>query len=126
MSDFSINANIYNVSKKFLELINHFMVKVNYDPHNLPDELLNKVRTFIAELINDENTKPDRYMIRMILDRAYRKKNSNAKVILSSIQSKLENKEKIRADELKELSEIAKVLNRECDSAYERMRIQRR
>ena len=50
MSDVGLNSNIYDISSRYLEILNRFLVEANYDSTTVPPELTDELQIFLQQL----------------------------------------------------------------------------
>ena len=121
MSDIGLNSTIYQVSNKYLELLNNFLVDVNYSPEKISQRNAAAIATMINKLL-DKNSKDFQIqVIHVIIDRYFRSKRQNTKRILEYILKKLRNKEYTDKKVVSNISAIATALDDECDTTFSRM-----
>lgn len=118
MSDLGLNANIYEVTKKYLDLVNDFLLGIRNEEGDT--ETRDKLISFLKKLDEEDNIEPHIQMVSVILDRHFDKRRKKFTNLLDQTLSELENTEVNNKLE-KDLEKIANALNEECVEALSRM-----
>lgn len=127
MSEVGLNSNIYDISNKYLEILNHFLVEANYHPTTVTLQSTEEVQSFLRQLSDPLNTNFQIQMVTQIIH-VYLKKhlrNQAPEVFLQHLMSFFEHQKGADPESLQKLELLAEALNEECDHAYSRIRFSR-
>jgi hypothetical protein len=125
MSEVGLNSNIYDVSSKYLGILNRFLVEANYDPSSVPTDSTKKVHAFLRQLLDKSNRDFQVQMVDQII-RAYLQKHrgkEKAEEFLKRLLHYFDQHAGTDADALQRISLLTEALDEECDEAFSRMRL---
>ncbi len=125
MSEVGLNSNIYDVSSKYLGILNRFLVEANYDPSSVPTDSIKKVHAFLRQLLDKSNRDFQVQMVDQII-RAYLQKHQGkekAEEFLNRLLHYFDQNTGTDTDALQRISLLTEALDEECDEAFSRMRL---
>lgn len=121
MSNVGLNASIYHTTRNYMDLLNHFLVDVNYSHelnHHVEPEM---VLTFLKTLLNKDLPDPTLKLVRSVFQSYYENHHRDIVPAINLITTKLENNQ-IDRDTVHELEDLIEVLKTECDESYARLK----
>jgi len=121
MSDISLNANVYQVSKRYYMILEQFLNKIKVNNYQLTDDDKKPVLDLFSTLLNAESDNPQLHMLSIIIDRALRTRNKKLKEIVGKITSDLTNKI-LSEESLNGIKDISMALDNERIHALTRMK----
>jgi hypothetical protein len=121
MSDISLNANVYQVSKRYYAILDQFLSRVKSQQHQLTDDDRKPVFDLFTTFSNEQNNDPQLHMITIIVDRSLRMRNKKFKEIVQKITNDLDN-QTLSDESLNGLEDIAMALDNERVHALTRMK----
>lgn len=124
MSDVGLNSNIYDVSSKYLGILNRFLVEANYDPTAVSPKSAEEVQTFLHQLSDPSGMSFQIQMVAQIIQSYLKKqlRNQTSEAFLRNLTSYFDREMGTNPEVLQKLSLMAEALNEECNNAYSRMR----
>ncbi len=124
MSDVGLNSNIYDVSSKYLGILNRFLVEANYDSTAVSPESAEELQTFLHQLSDPSSMSFQIQMVAQIIQSYLKKhlRSQTSEVFLHDLTSHFDRKMGINPEVLQKLTLLAEALNEECTNAYSRMR----
>lgn len=127
MSDVGLNSNIYDVSSKYLGILNRFLVEANYDSTAVSSESAEEVKTFLHQLSDPSSMSFQIQMVAQIIQSYIKKhfRSQTSEAFLHSLKSYFDRHMETNPEVLQKLSLMAEALNEECNNAYSRMRSNR-
>lgn len=127
MSDVGVNSNIYDISNKYLTILNRFLVEANYDSTAVSSDSMEEVQIFLHQLSTPLSMSFQIQMVSQIIHGYLKEylRNQPSEVFLQHLMSFFDNQTGTNPEALKKLALLAEALNEECDNAYSRMRVSR-
>jgi hypothetical protein len=119
MSSLGLNASIYRVTKKYSDLLDHFVIDARTHHASVDPKREDETLLFFTQLIQEDNIDPQIQMIGAILEKDFRVKNRNFTKTISHVLDSL-NKKDVDAV-LNELEIIASALGEESSIVLSRM-----
>jgi hypothetical protein len=121
MSELGLHSNIYHSARTYLDLLNNFLVEVNYakeigQPYTNEDVLM-----FFNKLSDKTAIDPEKQMLRSFFNSYYKMKRKNTERELSNIAKHIQNSE-INDKILKEIEDLVGVLKYQCAQSFARMK----
>ncbi|TAL67949.1 MAG: hypothetical protein EPN82_12825 [Bacteroidetes bacterium] len=121
MSSIGLNTNIYHSTRTYLDLLNNFLIDLNYSKELGQAYSNDAVIDFFRKLTVDSNIEPELQMIRSFFNRFYKEKRKDFKESLNTIILNV-GKSEINEDILKEIIELIDVLKFQCAISFARMK----
>lgn len=121
MSNIGLNSNIYHSTRSYLDLLNNFLIDVNYAKETGKPYSNEDVLEFFKNLSNKSLVDPEKQLLRSFFNRFYKEKSKNTEKELLHIAQGLQSAdldEKI----LKEIESLVDVLKFQCAQSYARMK----
>ena len=127
MSDVGLNSNIYDISSKYLTILNRFLVEANYDSTTVSSDAMKEVQMFLHQLSTPLSMSFQIQMVSQIIHTYLKEylRNQPSEVFLQHLMFSFENQMGTSPEALKQLALLAEALNEECDNAFSRMRVSR-
>lgn len=127
MSDVGLNSNIYDISSKYLGILNRFLVEANYDSTTVSPELTEEVQTFLHQLSDPSNMNFQIQMVEQIIQSYLKKhlRSQTSDAFLRELTVYFDRQMGTNPEALRRLAYLTEALNEECDNAYSRMRFSR-
>ena len=127
MSDVGLNSNIYDISSRYLEILNRFLVEANYDSTTVSPELTEEVQTFLHQLSDPSSMNFQIQMVEQTIQSYLKKqlRGQTPEAFLGNLTSYFDRQMGTNPVALQKLALLAEALNEECDNAYSRMRFSR-
>lgn len=124
MSNVGLNSNIYDISSRYLEILNRFLVRGNYDPANVPPELFKEVEGFLNQLSDKSGRDFQIQMVAQIIQTHLQKRHGgeNIDIFLQKMLVHLRDGTITNADALARISILTEALDEECDESFSRIR----
>lgn len=125
MSDVGLNSNIYDISSRYLEIINRFLVEANYDSTAVPPELIDELQIFLQQLSDVAGRDFQIQMVAQIINGYLQKQAGGEKpdIFLRSLFAHLDAGTITGKDALRRISVLADALDEECDASFSRIRL---
>ncbi len=121
MSELGLHSNIYHSARTYLDLLNNFLVEVNYakeigQPYKNEDVLI-----FFNKLSDKSAIDPEKQMLRSFFNSYYKLKRKNTERELSNIAKHIQNAE-FNDKILKDIEDLLGVLKYQCSQSFSRMK----
>ena len=121
MSELGLHSNIYHSARTYLDLLNNFLVEVNYakeigEPYKNDDVLI-----FFNKLSDRTAVDPENQMFRSFFNSYYKNKHKNTENELNNIAQHIRNTD-INDKILKEIEDLVGVLKYQCAQSFARMK----
>ena len=121
MSDIGLNANIFQATKKYLDILNDFLLNHKLGMLYKESRLKEGVASFI-DLLSDNSVKdPHMQMLHVLVERNLRLKNKNLKSVTNKVGESIRN-DNITEEVIRQVETITKILDVECLKAIGRSR----
>lgn len=121
MSNIGLNSNIYHSTRTYLDLLNNFLIDVNYAKETGRPYSNEEVLDFFKRLSEKSLTDPEVQMLRSFFNRFYKEKNRNTEKELANITQHLQNAD-LDKSILQEIEALVDVLKFQCAQSYARMK----
>jgi len=121
MSDIGLNSNIYHSTRGYLDLLNNFLIDVNYAKETGKPYNNEEVLEFFQRLSEKSLIDPEAQLLRSFFNRFYKEKNKNTEKELSNIATHLKNSD-LDSKVLKDIEALVDVLKFQCSQSYARMK----
>lgn len=127
MSDVGLNSNIYDISSRYLEILNRFLVEANYDSTSVAPELTDELQFFLQQLSNVAGRDFQIQMVAQIISGYLQKHASREKpdIFLRNLFAHLDAGTITDKDALRRISVLADALDEECDASFSRIRLRK-
>lgn len=90
MSNIGLNANIYHVTGKYLNLLNDFIVQLKSHPNSIDQIKKNELVSFFSKIKNTETLEPQFQLLTSIIERELREKGKPPITFISNIIKEVE------------------------------------
>lgn len=121
MSNIGLNSNIYHSTRAYLDLLNNFLIDVNYaketGKHYSNVEVLDFFRTLSDKSLID----PEKQLLRSFFNRFYKEKSKDTDKELTNIVNHLQNAD-LDEKTLKDIEALVDVLKFQCAQSYARIK----
>lgn len=121
MSDISLNANVYQVSKRYYNMIIQFVHHVEETSGAIDPKDRNELKNLFSDLLNQESNDPQIQMLWIIINRALRLRNRSLNDVAKRIVEDLEVEQIVSQETIQSLEYISKALDNERAVALTRM-----
>jgi hypothetical protein len=121
MSNIGLNSNIYHSARTYLDMLNNFLIDVNYAKEIGKPYSSDEVLDFFKRLSDKSLIDPETQMLRSFFNRFYKQKSKDTLKELSNIAKHLQNAE-IENKTLKDIEALVDVLKFQCAQSYTRMK----
>jgi len=121
MSNIGLNSNIYHSTRAYLDLLNNYLIDVNYAKETGKPYSNEEVLEFFRRLSEKSLTDPEAQLLRSFFNRFYKEKSKDTEKELSNIVTHLQ-KADIDNKILKEIEALMDVLKFQCAQSYARMK----
>jgi hypothetical protein len=121
MSNIGLNSNIYHSTRVYLDLLNNYLIDVNYAKETGKSYSNEEVLDFFQKLSQKSLTDPEAQLLRSFFNRFYKEKSKDTEKELSNIAKHLENAE-LDNKILHEIESLVDVLKFQCAQSYARMK----
>jgi hypothetical protein len=121
MSNIGLNSNIYQSTRTYLDLLNNFLVDVNYALEKGEPYSTYEVIDFLKKINEETNLDPEVQLMRSFFNRFYKERSKKTENELAKIISHLENSN-LDKDTIKEIESLVKVLKFQNAQSYTRMK----
>lgn len=121
MSNIGLNSNIYHSTRVYLDLLNNFLIDVNYAREIGKSYSNEQVLEFFMNLSDKSLIEPEKQLLRSFFNRFYKEKGKDTEKELSNIAKHLQDSdldEKI----LKDIESLVDVLKFQCAQSYARIK----
>ena len=108
MSDIGLNSNIYHSTRAYLDLLNNFIINVNYANETGTTYSNDEVLEFFQRLSDKSLIDPEAQLLRSFFNRFYKEKSKNTEKELSNIAQHLKNS-KLDSKVLKDIESLVDV-----------------
>lgn len=121
MSNIGLNTNTFQVTSKYLDLLNDFIVraKVNDQMNETKKE---KIVEFINKIVDANTLQPQFQLLSSIIEREFRARNTNPAAYLNKLKQELEQKEVDTATVIPKIQFIVKILDSENSEALAKIK----
>ncbi len=121
MSQIGLNSNIYNVSNKYLEKFNDFLVNLNYNPAGITVQQREEIKLLVKRLLDEKSNDYQIQMVYMVVDDYLKGLDKKSETVLKSLLTYLEGNTVPVKMAAESLEMITTALDRECDFAFSRI-----
>lgn len=121
MSNVGLNSSIYHTTRNYLDLLNHFLVDLNYAQEMGKSFDHTAIVDFLNKLNSKNNLDPTLRLIRSMFYAYYRENRRDPEKGLQELVQKLQ-KEKIETTEISDLESFIDMLKYQCDESYSRLK----
>jgi hypothetical protein len=121
MSNIGLNSNIYHSARTYLDLLNNFLIDVNYAKETGKPFSSEEVFEFFKKLSEKSLIDPEAQLLRSFFNRFYKEKSKDTEKELANIAKHLQNAE-IDNKVLKDIEALVDVLKFQCAQSYARMK----
>ncbi len=121
MSTIGLNSNIYHSTRTYLDLLNNYLIDVNYAKETGKPYSNEEVSEFFVRLSEKSLIDPEAQLLRSFFNRFYKQKSKDTEKELSKIAKHLQNSE-IDNQVLKDIEALVDVLKFQCSQSYARMK----
>lgn len=122
MSDIALNSNIYHSTRTYLELLNNFVIEMNYAPNPASSSKLNKVIEFLKRINSKTEIDPNIRLIQSYFIEYYENRKVNFDVEIKALIKRLEET-MIGKDEIALIDTLIRILKDHCFQAHSRLRM---
>jgi hypothetical protein len=124
MSNIGLNSNIYHSTRNYLDLLNNFLVEVNFAKENGKTYTDDKVVEFFHYIGDKSKVDPEIQLLRSFFSRFYKDKHKSTEKELLTLAEKVEKAE-LDSQSLSEIEALVDVLQYQCAQSYARMKSNR-
>lgn len=121
MSNIGLNSNIYHSTRSYLDLLNDFLIDVNYAKEIGTPYVNEDVVNFFKKVSDRSITDPEIQLVRSFFNRFFKDRNKNTEKELTTITQHIQ-KADYRPELLKSIEELVEVLKFQCAQSYARMK----
>ena len=121
MSNIGLNSNIYHSTRAYLDLLNNYLIDVNYAKETGKPYSNEEVLEFFKRLSEKSLIDPEVQLLRSFFNRFYKEKRKDTEKELSNIAKHLQNAD-LNSETLKEIEALVDVLKFQCSQSYARMK----
>lgn len=121
MSNIGLNSNIYHSTRAYLDLLNNFLIDVNYAKETGKSYSSEDVSEFFKTLSDKSLIDPEKQLLRSFFNRFYKEKSKDTEKELSNIARHLQNAD-LDEKTLKDIEALVDVLKFQCAQSYARMK----
>lgn len=120
MSDTGLNANIYYLTSRYLELINDFLIAIQEDTEAPSEEQLSEIKRIVEKLQDDDIIDTKIQTLSIIIENGLREKRLSTRQFYTSLNENLsKGKYENLADDLKH---VVEALDHEYSHALAKMK----
>lgn len=121
MSNIGLNSNIYYSTRAYLDLLNNYLIDVNYAKETGQPYSNEEVLEFFQRLSEKSLIDPEAQLLRSFFNRFYKEKNKETEKELSNIAKQLQ-KSDLDNKVLKDIEALVDVLKFQCAQSFARMK----
>lgn len=121
MSNIGLNSSIYHTTRNYLDLLNHFLVDLNYAQEMGKSFDHSAVVDFLNKLNSKNNLDPTLRLIRSMFYAYYKENKRDPEKGLKELAEKLQ-KDSINTTEISDLECFIDMLKFQCDESYARLK----
>lgn len=121
MSDVGLSSNIYNISNKYLELFNRFLVEVNYNPNDISTDHINSIKAILRKLSDSNSKNFQVQLVHNIFENYLKLKKLDTQLILNELLNSFDDNTYQEPKSIKKIEMLAAALDKECDHAFSRI-----
>ena len=121
MSNIGLNSNIYHSTRNYLDLLNNFLVEVNFAKENGKTYKDDNVVKFFHNVGDKSKVDPEIQLLRSFFNRFYKDKNKSTEKELLTLAEKVEKAE-LDSKSLRDIEALVDVLQYQCAQSYARMK----
>lgn len=121
MSNIGLNSNIYHSTRAYLDLLNDYLIDVNYAKETGTPYTNQEVIDFFKKVTEKSSVEPEYQLLRSFFNRFYKEKHKDTEKELSNIFHRLQ-KSDIDNQILKEIEALVDVLKFQCAQSFARMK----
>ncbi len=121
MSDLGLHSSIYNSARIYLDMLNNFLIEVNYAKEIGKPYTNEDVQMFFYRLIDKTSVDPEKQMLRSFFNSFYKMKRKDTERELTNIAKHIQNTE-INEKILKDIEDLVGVLKYQCAQSFARMK----
>ena len=123
MSNIGLNSNIYHSTRTYLDLLNNYLIDINYAREIGEHYKNDKVAEFFQRVSDKSRVDPEARMIRSFFSNFYKQHKKDTDKELSTIVKQL-RKSDPDSRVLEDIEELVNVLKDQCAQAYARLKAQ--
>jgi hypothetical protein len=121
MSNIGLNSNIYHSTRAHLDLLNNFLIEVNYAKETGKPYSNEDVLEFFKNLSGKNLIDPEKQLLRSFFNRFYKEKSRDTTKELLNIAKHLQSAD-LDDKTLKDIEALVDVLKFQCAQSYARMK----
>lgn len=121
MSNIGLNSNIYHSTRAYLDLLNNFLIDVNFAKETGKPYSNEEVLEFFRTLLDKSLIDPEKQLLRSFFNRFYKEKSKDTDKELTNIAKHLQNAD-LDEKTLKDIEALVDVLKFQCAQSYARMK----
>ncbi|AEI52167.1 hypothetical protein [Runella slithyformis] len=123
MSKIGLNANIYQLTGKYLNLINDLIVEIKTTPNTIDQKKKEELIAFFSKVIDDDTMDPQIQLMTIIIEREFWKKGklANMTVFIRSLINGL-NEKNVTIETAQKLETIVEAFDTEHTVAFDRIK----
>ena len=121
MSNIGLNSNIYHSTRAYLDLLNNFLIDVNYAKETGKHYSNVEVLEFFKTLSDKSLIDPEKQLLRSFFNRFYKEKSKDTDKELTNIVNHLQNAD-LDEKTLKDIEALVDVLKFQCAQSYARIK----
>ena len=121
MSNIGLNSNIYHSTRAYLDLLNNYLIDVNYAKETGKPYSNEEVLEFFKRLSEKSLIDPEVQLLRSFFNRFYKEKSKDTAKELTNIAKHLQNSD-LDTKVLKDIEALVDVLKFQCAQSYARMK----
>lgn len=121
MSNIGLNSSIYHSTRNYLDLLNHFLVDLNYAQEMGKQFDHSSVVEFFSKVNDKQNLDPTMRLIRSMFYAYYRENRKDPEKGIKELTGKLEN-QNIDTALISDLESFIDMLRYQCEESYARLK----
>lgn len=121
MSNIGLNSNIYHSTRAYLDLLNNFLIDVNYAKETGKSYSNEEVLEFFKTLSDKSLIDPEKQLLRSFFNRFYKEKSKDTDKELANIAKHLQNAD-LDEKTLTDIEALVDVLKFQCAQSYARIK----